>query len=331
MVDFTSNRPSSISSTVTSKVPPPSHRRRWSWCPSCPAHSQRRGGGFVDDAQHFKARDLAGVLGGLALGVVEVGGDRDNGLRHFLAQIAFGGFLHLLQDEGADLAGGNISRPGPEPRHRHCRRSRRNRGGSSCPWPDARHRRGGRSARLTAKMVFSAFVTACRLAGWPTSRSSSVKATIDGVVRAPSEFSITRGWLPSMMATHLLSFQGLIPMKLFHVLPKTLSLRRLTWTGPRQAPGPMVGRRGIRIAIPARPRGYIGRGTGPRNGRQWPKSEGLEHVAGGNPGLLVRGVRVWPGFLSPTISARCWRTCGRWLRPRRSTGLQTRMGPIRCR
>jgi hypothetical protein len=34
-------------------------------------------------------------------------------------------------------------------------------------------------------MVFSGLVTACRLAGWPTRRSSSVKATIDGVVRAP--------------------------------------------------------------------------------------------------------------------------------------------------
>ena len=41
-------------------------------------------------------------------------------------------------------------------------------------------------------MVFSGLVTAWRFAGWPTSRSpSSVKATIEGVVRMPSAFSIT--------------------------------------------------------------------------------------------------------------------------------------------
>ena len=43
-----------------------------------------------------------------------------------------------------------------------------------------------------AKRVFSELVTAWRLAAWPTRRSSSVKATIEGVVRAPSEFSMTR-------------------------------------------------------------------------------------------------------------------------------------------
>jgi hypothetical protein len=33
---------------------------------------------------------------------------------------------------------------------------------------------------LDAKTVFSGLVTAWRLAGWPTRRSSSVKATIEG-------------------------------------------------------------------------------------------------------------------------------------------------------
>ena len=41
-----------------------------------------------------------------------------------------------------------------------------------------------------------------RLAGWPTRRSPSVNATTEGVVRAPSEFSITRGCEPSITATH---------------------------------------------------------------------------------------------------------------------------------
>ena len=58
---------------------------------------------LVDDAQHLEAGDLAGVLGGLALGVVEVGGNGDDGLRDLLAELGFGGLLHLLQDEGRDL------------------------------------------------------------------------------------------------------------------------------------------------------------------------------------------------------------------------------------
>ncbi len=45
-----------------------------------------------------------------------------------------------------------------------------------------------------ANRVFSGLVTAWRLACWPTSRSPlSVKATIDGVVRAPSELAMTTG------------------------------------------------------------------------------------------------------------------------------------------
>src|SRR3954447_8231928 len=42
---------------------------------------------------------------------------------------------------------------------------------------------------------------ACRLATWPTSRwPSSVKATTDGVVRAPSALGITSAWPPSRVA-----------------------------------------------------------------------------------------------------------------------------------
>src|SRR5207344_2795598 len=56
-------------------------------------------------------------------------------------------------------------------------------------------------------------VTAWRLAAWPTRRSpESVKATMDGVVRAPSEFSITLVSPPSMTATHELVVPKSIPM-----------------------------------------------------------------------------------------------------------------------
>src|SRR6476469_9234680 len=69
-------------------------------------------------------------------------------------------------------------------------------------------------------MVFSGLVTACRLAGCPTSRSpSSVKATIEGVVRMPSAFSITRGDLPSITATQELVVPRSMPMTLPMVYP----------------------------------------------------------------------------------------------------------------
>src|SRR5262249_59903265 len=55
------------------------------------------------DAKDVQAGDLAGVLGGLALAVVEVGRDRDDGLGDLLAEMVLGGLLHLLQDERRDL------------------------------------------------------------------------------------------------------------------------------------------------------------------------------------------------------------------------------------
>ena len=70
------------------------------------AIGQRGRGRLVDDAQNLQASDLAGVLGGLALAVVEVGRHGDHGLRHRLAQIGFGVGLELAQDHRADLLGG---------------------------------------------------------------------------------------------------------------------------------------------------------------------------------------------------------------------------------
>ena len=70
-------------------------------------------------------------------------------------------------------------------------------------------------SRLMAKKVRSGLVTACRLAGWPTRRSpSSVNATIEGVVRAPSEFSMTLGVAPSMTATQELVVPRSMPITL---------------------------------------------------------------------------------------------------------------------
>ncbi len=73
-----------------------------------------------------------------------------------------------------------------------------------------------------AKKVFSGLVTPWRLAGCPTRFSpSAVKATIDGVVRAPSAFSITFGFLPSMTATH----EFVVPRS----MPITLAISVLLW------------------------------------------------------------------------------------------------------
>ena len=72
------------------------------------AEGQRGRGRFVDDALDFQAGDAAGILGGLTLGVVEVGGHGDDGLGHGFAQEVLGGLLHLAQHFGADLGGGQL-------------------------------------------------------------------------------------------------------------------------------------------------------------------------------------------------------------------------------
>ena len=67
------------------------------------AEGERRGGGLVDDALHVETRDATGILGGLALRIVEVRGYRDDCLGHRLAKVILGGLLHLLQDLRGDL------------------------------------------------------------------------------------------------------------------------------------------------------------------------------------------------------------------------------------
>src|SRR5215210_8749969 len=69
--------------------------------------------------------------------------------------------------------------------------------------------------RLMEKTVFVGLVTAWRLATVPTRRSPPlVKATTDGVVRPPSEFSITVGSPPSKTDMHEFVVPRSMPMVL---------------------------------------------------------------------------------------------------------------------
>ena len=75
---------------------------------------QRGRGRLVDDAQHLKARDLAGVLGRLTLSVVEVGGDCDDRLINRIAEESLCVFLQLAQREGL-RSGSAVASPRLDP------------------------------------------------------------------------------------------------------------------------------------------------------------------------------------------------------------------------
>ena len=64
---------------------------------------QRSGGRLVDDALHIEARDLAGVLRRVALRVVEVGRDSDDGFGDFFTELGLSVGLELREDHRGDF------------------------------------------------------------------------------------------------------------------------------------------------------------------------------------------------------------------------------------
>src|SRR6266436_7270193 len=58
---------------------------------------------FVDETENFEAGNFTGVLGGLALGVMEIGRHGDDSAVDGLAEMGFGPVFQLAKDESGNL------------------------------------------------------------------------------------------------------------------------------------------------------------------------------------------------------------------------------------
>lgn len=161
--------------------------------------------GLVDDTENVETSDGTSVLSGLPLVVVEVGGDGDDGLLNLLGELGLGNLLHLDEDHGGDLLGGeglllaevldgdlraaivvdDLERPGLDVLLD---------GGVVVAATDQTPVCGQKLSifapvliptHLTSKTVLVGFMAAWFLAASPIRRSSAVKETKDGVVKEP--------------------------------------------------------------------------------------------------------------------------------------------------
>ena len=60
---------------------------------------------LIDDSENIETCDDASILGGLSLGVIEVGGDSDDGIIDIMTKVGLSSFLHLEENHGRDLLG----------------------------------------------------------------------------------------------------------------------------------------------------------------------------------------------------------------------------------
>ena len=205
------------------------------------AVGERPRGRLIDDAQDLEARDLAGVLGRLPLGIIEISRNGNDRLADLLAKIGFGGLLHLLQNEGGNLRRGILFSVGFDPGVAIGR-------ANNLIGDEAHILLGHRIVECPADQPLdrekSPFgigdtLTLGRLA------AKTLPVIGEGVVRAPSAFSITFGVEPSMTATQELVVPRSIPITLpmialpfdpqDHQTPK----RSGTWAD-RFPPGPRL-------------------------------------------------------------------------------------------
>jgi hypothetical protein len=151
---------------------------------------------LVNDAQNFEARDFAGLFGGLALAVVEIGRDGDHGFGYLFAEEIFRGSLQLLQNHrrdfrrAVDLAG-NFDAGVVVRSFDHLVRDAL---GFFLHFVVA-------AAHKALDRIHSVFGIGdrWRLATWPTRRSPLlVMPTTDGVVRAPSWLGLPSARPPAL-------------------------------------------------------------------------------------------------------------------------------------
>ena len=81
------------------------------------AVGDRSRGGFVEQPQHVEPGESGGVLGGLTLGIVEVGRHGDHGAGQLAAEAGLGSLPKVLQDLGRDLDRALRPLHGAQPHH----------------------------------------------------------------------------------------------------------------------------------------------------------------------------------------------------------------------